>query len=696
MPETIGTAYVQIEPSFEGVSSKINKEMGDAGANSGKSFGSGFATVLGTTGKTVAGVVAGATAAIGAMGTAFVGATNDVAAYGDNIDKMSQKIGISAEAYQEWGAVLQHSGASVDSLQTVMKTLSTAVETDSDAFAQLGLNLDDLHNMSNEDIFSSVIFALQGMEEGTERTYLATQLLGRGATEFGALLNTSAEDTQAMIDTVHELGGVMSDEAVKASAGYQDQLQDLGTAFEGLKNNLISEFLPSITEVMGGLTELFSGNYDEAAEKISNGISSALEGITSHLPDLMSTGLTIVESLSNSILENLPAILETGFSVIEKLAEGIISNLPFVLETAISLVTSVLSGLTEAIPTLLPLLVEGIMSLVTQLVGELPTILTAVLDLVKTLAESILNDGLPIFIKMLPDLVLGVVDFIISAIPQIIDAVISIVLAIVGAFPTILETIVSALPQIIVGIVTAIISSIPQLVSAGIQLFISLITALPQIIIEIVKAVPEIIKGIVKGFKEAWPQIKESGKELLTQITTGLSTIGTKVSDAVKLVWNAIKDKFTSFISGAAEWGKDLLDNFINGIKAKISALVDVVSNVAETVKAFLGFSEPEKGPLSNFHTYAPDMMELFAKGITDNEDMLKATVTEAFDFQGSIESGYAQPEDNGYQDRILNLLQTIANNSGVKIDVNSEGIFNLVRSKNKEFTKTTGRSAFA
>lgn len=32
-----------------------------------------------------------------------------------------------------------------------------------------------------------------------------------------------------------------------------------------------------------------------------------------------------------------------------------------------------------------------------------------------------------------------------------------------------------------------------------------------------------------------------------------------------------------------------------------------------------IGFSEPSRGPLSNFHTFAPDMMALFAKGIRDN-----------------------------------------------------------------------------
>ena len=66
-------------------------------------------------------------------------------------------------------------------------------------------------------------------------------------------------------------------------------------------------------------------------------------------------------------------------------------------------------------------------------------------------------------------------------------------------------------------------------------------------------------------------------------------------------------------------------------------ALRDTISNVAGTVKDFLGFSEPKKGPLSNFHTYAPDMMELFAKGIKDNEKLLTDQIDSSFNFENSI-----------------------------------------------------------
>ena len=94
-------------------------------------------------------------------------------------------------------------------------------------------------------------------------------------------------------------------------------------------------------------------------------------------------------------------------------------------------------------------------------------------------------------------------------------------------------------------------------------------------------------------------------KELFTQ------TIPNAVGTAVETL--------KSLPGKALQWGKDLIDNFISGIKSKLSALADSVKGVAQTVRDFIGFSEPKKGPLSDFHTYAPDMMSLFAGGIQDN-----------------------------------------------------------------------------
>ncbi|MBQ2544749.1 MAG: hypothetical protein II557_00530, partial [Clostridia bacterium] len=194
-------------------SSEYDSGLDSAEAKS-EGFGSKLKSGLATATKVGAAAIGAVGAAATAAGVAITKQTGELAAYGDNIDKMSQKMGMSATAYQEWDAILQHSGTSIETMKTGMKTLTTAAETGNDAFQKLGMSQAEIANMSQEELFGATITALQNVESETERTYLASKLLGKGGTELGALLNTSAEDTEKMRQRVHELGGVMSDEAV--------------------------------------------------------------------------------------------------------------------------------------------------------------------------------------------------------------------------------------------------------------------------------------------------------------------------------------------------------------------------------------------------------------------------------------------------------------------------------------------------
>lgn len=89
------------------------------------------------------------------MGKAVWDAANDTASAGDAIDKTSQKIGISAEAYQEWAYVFERSGADVDNLQTGMKKLAGVI-TDAangstsaaEKLSAVGLAIEDLNGLS--------------------------------------------------------------------------------------------------------------------------------------------------------------------------------------------------------------------------------------------------------------------------------------------------------------------------------------------------------------------------------------------------------------------------------------------------------------------------------------------------------------------------------------------------------------------
>lgn len=114
--------------------------------------------------------------------------------------------------------------------------------------------------------------------------------------------------------------------------------------------------------------------------------------------------------------------------------------------------------------------------------------------------------------------------------------------------------------------------------------------------------------GIKSGLSSAWDGIKN-----------GLSSFGSAFAEKWNSISEGVKDTVGNLVSSALTWGKDLVQNFVSGITGMIGKVKDAVGSVASAVKSFLGFSEPEKGPLSNFHTYAPDMIDLFTKGIYDN-----------------------------------------------------------------------------
>lgn len=147
-----------------------------------------------------------------------------------------------------------------------------------------------------------------------------------------------------------------------------------------------------------------------------------------------------------------------------------------------------------------------------------------------------------------------------------------------------------------------------KLVKGVIDLFMSLghgvATIINQLIDDAIGFWKDLFSKTIEIFGNIWDGIVETVSGIRDAITGG-------ISDAI--------DFLADLPGKALTWGRDMIQSFINGIKEKVGALTDEIEAVAEDIASFLGFSEPEKGPLSNFHTFAPDMMDLFTKGIRDN-----------------------------------------------------------------------------
>lgn len=431
----LGTAYILIEPSMQGSQATITKELTGAGEKAGsqasKSFGSSFGNGLKTVAKVGgAAFMAVGTAAAGAT-VALVNSAGEVASYGDQIDKNSQKMGISAQAYQEWDFILQHSGSSIDSMSRGMMTLSKQAESGNASFEALGITQEQIASMSKEDLFAATIQGLQQMEEGMERDAVASQLFGGSAKELGPLLNTSAEDTEAMRQQVHELGGVMSNEAVANAAAYQDSLQNLQTAGDGLKNSLVGSMLPGITTVMDGLTGLATGS-EGASEQITQGVQMSVQAFNQMLPMLLQVvsgiamGLLeaapeILTSLGTGILTAIPTILPVIMEVVSSLVQTFISLLPQMLQVGMDILLELALGIAQALPTLIPTAVETILNLVMYLLDNIDLLIDAAIQLIIGLASGIIQ-AIPILIQKAPEIVIKLVSAIIANAPKVLEA----------------------------------------------------------------------------------------------------------------------------------------------------------------------------------------------------------------------------------------------------------------------------------
>lgn len=358
-------------------------------------------------------ITAAVTAAV-AFGTAIFEAAKGVAEFGDNVDKMSQKIGLSAEAYQEWDYVFERSGANIDNLQNGMKTLSNVIVDAANGSASaaeklnaVGLSAEKLIDLSPDQQLNEVVSALQKMEAGAKRTATATDLFGKSATDMAAVLNMDAEETRALIDEAHNYGMIMSDEAVKASADFEDSLTKLQNTFTGVKNSAVSELLPAITEIMDGFSDLIAG-IDGADEKIMNGLDNLFTSLGNAAPKL---GEMLAALLKTIVEDGIPKLLTM-------LSSGLADGLPKLAQTIIDAAIGLLENLADALPDIISGLIDGISNalLVLTKPDNIAKLINAAIEIA---AKTIVG-----LVKNLPKLLAAIIEAIMQEMVGLADAIV--------------------------------------------------------------------------------------------------------------------------------------------------------------------------------------------------------------------------------------------------------------------------------
>ena len=574
----VAKAYVTIVPSMEGSQKIIAEELGasgkdaakSAGEETGKELGNSIATGLKATAAVIAGAMAAVAGAAVAAGKAFIDSANDVAAWGDQVDKESQKMNMSAAGYQEWSFILEHAGASIEGMKNSMKKLTVAAEEGNEAFTALGISQEQLASMTPEETWNATIAALQNVADEGERTALASELLGKGAVELAPLFNMTAEETAALKDQVYELGGVMSDDAVKAAAEYQDQLQNMQTSLKGLKNNIMSQFLPGLSSVMSGLGKLFSGN--GGLEEIRAGLADITSNLADLAPQFVELASAIVMSLLDAFGPVLPELLTGIFNFLNEALNGLVALIPSLLPVITQAITSLMQTVFQCLPLITSSLITLITDLVTWLASgdNVKTFSNGIVQLVTALVKQI-GMVLPILLPAIVSIISDVATTITT--PENIALILEAVLLVVGA---VVQALANSIPEFI-GYITGLLTNIKDNILA----FLNWIS-------------PSLAQGISNALStiQSWgANIKNYITNLNNGIMSGLMTFGSNVTNFVTNLINGIISGVTSFLASlqtgftsAFSYIQAWVGTIIGNIQGFVSNCISVLANLPSTV----------------------------------------------------------------------------------------------------------------
>lgn len=607
----LGKAYVQIVPSMQGLASELRRAFGDSmpdGHKFGSSLGGKVVSGFGSTIKKGFALAAKAGIATISAASAGIGAIvkSSASAYADyeqNIggvetlfkDNADTIVKYASEAYKTAGISANDYMQNVTSfsaslLQGLGGDTAQAAEIANEAM----VDMSDNANKFGTDI-SSIQNAYQGFAK-QNYTMLDNLKLGYGGTaaEMARLINDSGVLGDSIKVDEKTVNSVSFDKMIEAIHKVQTDLDITGTTSKEAATTVSG----SLGSVKAAWSNLMAGMGDKNADlknlikemvstvktfakNILPVIKQALSGVTTLISELAPD---IAAELPQLVSDLLPQLIEAGTQIFQALVKGISDNIGTITQAAITAITTIATALIQNTGPL----VQSLATIITTIAQALPTILPGLISAI---------------VEQIPT----VIQAVLECLPAIIDGAIQIVTALAKALVDNIDLIIDGAVQIIDALTMSLSDSdtAAKLAQSALKIIgtltMELLKNLPDILAGGILIAVELIKGIAQGMVDYFAPVSDALSDMLIDLTDWFSR-----------KWNDFK-----------EWGSDMIQAFIDGIKEKWQSLKDTVCDVASSVKDFLGFSEPDKGPLSNFHTFAPDMMDLFAKGIADNEDTI-------------------------------------------------------------------------
>lgn len=465
----------------------VNTDDADKSLQKTEKNAEGLAAKFGNGVKAAAKWGAAIAAAATTAGAAIFGLATSAAGTADEIDKMSQKIGISAEAFQEWDYVMGQNGMDVDKLSVGMKTLVTQMDKAANGTASAQENFDRLGiSIFNADgslkdqevILNETMHALADMENGTEKARLATELFGKAGIEMMPMLNQGSGAMDELTQRAHDLGLVMSDDAVKAGVTLGDTIDDIKRSFSMIGTNLGAAVIPVIQQ----FADLIVDNMPLIQESIGALAPILADTASKILPVIMDLAQTLLPVILDLVNQLLPVIAQIAADILPVLTNLLVSLLPPVMQIVQSLmplVVTILNAITPLLSLLIELLqpiIQLFVALLTPIIEVISAALQPLIEIISVLISATLMPLIEV-VKLVGSIFGDVLNGALSNAKAVIDNIIGVFNGIITFLKGIFTGNFKMAFQGIVDIVSNIFGGIVNIVKMPINAIIDLVNA---------------------------------------------------------------------------------------------------------------------------------------------------------------------------------------------------------------------------
>jgi hypothetical protein len=181
---------------------------------------------------------------------------------GDEMQKMSQRIGVATESISGLQMAFRQGGVTSKEMEMGLARLSIGVTNQTEVFKRLGIQSKDTLGalMEVADVF-------QAMPDGIEKTTLSNELFSRSGNRLIPVLNQGADGLRRYLELAQRLGTSVTPELAKQFELYNDTLDNVGEAMRGIALQAAAALIPTLQAVASALQNAFeSGSVQRGLE----------------------------------------------------------------------------------------------------------------------------------------------------------------------------------------------------------------------------------------------------------------------------------------------------------------------------------------------------------------------------------------------------------------------------------------------